>query len=97
MARDSIPSAISRSTAARTASSSRGGASPVLGSVRAGTSRRRLRGTKGLGFSQWMSYSLCIRMRRISSTSRKPFVVISPVTAPVRVMIALVAIVAPWV
>ena len=36
-------------------------------------------------------------MRRISRTSRKPSVVMRPVAAPVRVMMALVATVAPWV
>ena len=49
---------------------------------RSAISRRRRRGTSGEGLSYWRSYITGILRRRISSTSRKPSVVISAVRAP---------------
>ena len=57
---------------------------------RSRTSSRRLRGTSGSGFAVFKSYSSNLRSRPISSVSRKPSVVMSPVTAPRRSISALV-------
>ena len=64
--------------------------------MRSATSKRSRRGTSGGGFVQNGSYRCGMRIRRSSSTSRKPAVVTSAVRAPRRSSTALVATVVPW-
>src|SRR6266851_5693025 len=90
------PRATRYSAAASACSRSSGTSTwPVL-SKRSSTSRRSARSTSGRGLSQNRSYSLGTRRRRSSSTSRKPRVVSSPVSAPLNSRIVLVATVVPW-
>src|ERR1700730_14744886 len=63
--------------------------------MRSSTSTRRWRSTRGGGLVHDRAYSRGLRRVRISSTSRKPFVVISPVRAPFNSRIAFDATVVP--
>jgi len=82
-------------TAARTPSSSSGVTTSPSALIRSATSRRRWRGTSGTGLSKNRSYSEGRFWRRISSKSRKPPLVISPVRARRPSSIAFVATVEP--
>ena len=64
--------------------------------MRSPTSKRSRRGTSGSGLRQNGSYMRGIRSRRSSSTSRKPAVVTSAVSAPRCSSTAFVATVVPW-
>ena len=64
--------------------------------TRSASSSRSRRGTSGSGLRQNGSYICGMRSRRSSSTSRKPAVVTSAVSAPRRSSTAFVATVVPW-
>jgi hypothetical protein len=83
-----------RLPAARTASRSTGARTVPSDSTRSGTSRRRSRGTTGSKPPRRPQVRGRSR-RRISSTSRKPAVVITPTRAPLRSSSALVPAVVP--
>jgi hypothetical protein len=87
--------ALSVSAKASTAFSSSARRTPPLASVRSGTVKRKVRGTSGSGFSMKMSYCSKRFSCAISIESRKPWVVTSAVSAPLRSMMALVARVVP--
>ncbi len=95
IASERTPAPRSRRHAARTPSSSSGTTTSPSASIRSVTSRRRSRGTSGSGICSSRSNSRERCVRRISSTSRNPRVVISPVRAPVRVSTALTPSVVP--
>src|SRR6185295_9454977 len=82
MAMTSTPSFTSRFTAACTLAGSSGCTTLPSAPIRSSTSSRRRRSTRGTGLSQVRSKRSGVRMRPISSTSRKPRVVRSPVAAP---------------
>ena len=91
-----MPSAASRSPAAITLAFARGARTTLpSAAMRSVTSSRCRRGTSGLGLSQVRSNMSGMRMRPISSTSRKPRVVISPVLAPDRCRMVLEPTVVP--
>ena len=90
MASEEQPDSTSASTARISAASSSGVSTSPVSDSRSGTSWRRWRGTSASGISMKMSYSSYFRSRPISSTSRKPSVVIRPVFAPLRSISALV-------
>ena len=92
----SAPSARRRSTAASTLAASRGRITDPSAARRSSTSRRRRRSTRGTGLSQARSKRSGVRMRPISSTSRKPRVVRRPVGAPFFWRIAFEPTVVPW-
>ena len=96
MATASIPAAANFKPSSRTPSSSSGRQTSPFGPRRSSTSQRNRRGTSGGGFSYCRLYISGMRSRRISSTSRKPAVVISAVRAPLCSSTALVATVVAW-
>ena len=91
MATASMSRPLISSTSASSSTLSSGVSTWPVASSRSVSSKRRRRGTSGAGFSYNGSYSLGTRMRRSSSTSRKPRVVISAVRAPLPSRMALVA------
>ena len=91
----SAPAARSASAARRTASSSSGTTTCPSASMRSGTSRRSSRGISGSNVPL-SPYGVGRVRRPSSSTSRKPRVVMSPATAPLRSSSAFVAVVVPW-
>ena len=80
----SMPASDNCCAAATTLASSRGSTTLPSAAMRSATSRRWRRGTSGLGLSHVRSNMSGMRMRPISSTSRKPRVVMRPVRAPER-------------
>ena len=91
----SMPCDDSASPAATTLASDNGSTTEPSAAMRSTTSSRWRRGTSGAGLSQVRSNMSGIRMRPISSTSRKPRVVIRPVRAPLRCRMVLEPTVVP--
>src|SRR5215468_5406482 len=96
MAIDVTPAFTSAWARAATSATSSGCRTVPSARIRSATSRRRLRGTSGSGFAMSRSYSSNFRSRPISRVSAKPAVVMSPVTAPLRSISALVKSVVAW-
>ena len=95
MATASQPSSCSRLAAAFTSSGSTAWRTVPSARVRSPTSSLMSRGTTGTNWPH--RPQVCGRSRRrISRTSRKPVVVMTPVTAPLRSSRALVPTVVPW-
>jgi hypothetical protein len=94
MAMAAQPASINARASASTAARSTASRSVPSASTRSGTSRRRSRGTTGSN-APHRPQVLGRSRRRISSTSRKPRVVITPIRAPLRSSSALVPAVVP--
>ncbi len=92
-ARDPGPGQVA--AASRSSPMSSGRIARPSAAMRSVTSKRRRRGTRGAGLSQVRSNMPGVRSRPISSTSRKPRVVIRPAGPPVPCRMALEPTVVP--
>ena len=92
---DSTPNARSRAVAFRTASSSSGTTTFPSASMRSGTARRTRRRTIGSGAGNAASQMSSLYPRRMSISSRNPWLQMSPARAPFIWIIVLSPVVVP--